>query len=101
METDNSRIRIARKIYSPPKDTPKKKKQNKRDGDAKHLESLDILDQKLSGTFSADFLKNSLEPEPSANPQLVQYVFKLRHQLIETEKELKFEQRKFKHLITR
>ena len=59
METENPRIRIAKKIYSPPKDTPRKKKQNKKDLDAKHPEAgLDISEQKPAGTFFLDFSLN-------------------------------------------
>lgn len=57
METENQRIRIAKKIYSPPKETPRKKKQNKKDLDGKNPEAgLDISEQKPAGTFFSDFL---------------------------------------------
>lgn len=59
METENPRIRIAKKIYSPPKDTPRKKKQNKKDLDFQHPEgALDISQQKISGTYFTRFPLN-------------------------------------------
>jgi len=50
METEGTRIKYAKKIYSPPRETPKKKKQPRKESESKPpVQSHDITETKFQG----------------------------------------------------
>ncbi len=53
METEGTRIKYAKKIFSPPRDTPKRKKQSRKESESKQPPlGSDSIEAKLPGFFS-------------------------------------------------